>query len=259
MIELRGLNTSPDTPALKKVIPSFGGERRHLLIDFRPNGQNALVDPSYLLERVTSMKSTLQTLVEGTDKRDVEVAIGGLAAVPALFLAGMLLDDESSIHLYDWDRSAKSFRAIDGVDDSVRFLPLEGLPPNVTTPEAILVIEASYTVNEADLIDSFGNSLPAVKLRIETPLADRFWSEEKQAALANQFRDAVQQLSANGVRKLHLVIAAPASLSIRLGMCYDRRLHPKAVVYQFERGMPKAYPWGIRMPTAGITSAVVHV
>ena len=259
VIELRGLHASPDTPALDKVVPGFRGDRRHLPIDFRPQGLESRVDPAHLLERISSMRTALHTLVDGADKRDVQVAIGGLAAVPALFLAGMLIDDESHVHLYDWDRSAKCWRALDGADDSVRFLPLEGVPPTGAAEEAILVIEASYAVNEADVTASFTSSLPTVRLRVETPLADRFWSEQKQAALAAQFRDAVQQLSAAGVRRLHLVVAAPASLSIRLGMCYDRRLLPDVAVYQFEKGLTKPYPWGMQMPTVGRSAAVVRV
>jgi hypothetical protein len=258
VIELRGLHASPDSPAVEKVVPTFRGDRRHLPIDFRPQGLEGRVDPTYLLERVSSMRTALHTLVDGADKRDVQVAIGGLAAVPALFLAGMLIDDESQVHLYDWDRNAKCWRALEGADDSVRFLPPEGVPPTGAPEEAILVVEASYAVIQADVTASFASSLPVVRLRVEMPLADRFWSEQKQAALAAQFRDAVQQLSAAGVRRLHMVVAAPASLSIRLGMCYDRRLLPDVVVYQFEKGLTKPYPWGLQMPTVGRSAAVVR-
>lgn len=257
VIELRGLHASPDSPAVEKVVPTFRGDRRHLPIDFRPQGLEGRVDPAYLLERVSSMRTALHTLVDGADKRDVQVAIGGLAAVPALFLAGMLLDDESHVHLYDWDRSAKCWRALDGADDSVRFLPPEGMPPVGAVEEAILVVEASYAVNQADVTASFASSMSVVRLGIETPLADRFWSEQKQAALAVQFRDVVQQLSAAGVRKLHLIVAAPASLSIRLGMCYDRRLLTDIAVYQFEKGLSKPYPWGLQMPTVGSSATIV--
>ena len=257
VIELRGLHASPDSPAVEKVVPTFRGDRRHLPIDFRPQGLEGRVDSAFLLERVSSMRAALHTLVDGADKRDVQVAIGGLAAVPALFLAGMLIDDESHVHLYDWDRSVKCWRALDGADDSVRFLPPEGVPPAGAAEEAILVVEASYAVNQADVTASFASSLPVVRLRVETPLADRFWSEQKQAELVAQFRDAVQQLSAVGVRRLHMVVAAPASLSIRLGMCYDRRLFPDVAVYQFEKGMPKPYPWGLQMPTVGSSASIV--
>ncbi|MFN9476501.1 SAVED domain-containing protein [Acidovorax sp.] len=258
VIELRGLHSSPDTPAVSKVLPAFRGDRRHLLIDFRPQGQDARVDTDYMLEQMASLKPTLQSLTNGVDKRDVQVAVGGLAAVPALCLAGMLLDDESHVHLYDWDRSARNWRGLDGIDDSIRFQPLEGLDTASNLPEAVLVVEASYAINAADIAQTFGESVSVVRLRVSEPLADRFWSEQKQNAMAAQFRDAVQQLQAQGVRKIHLVAAAPASLSIRLGMGYDRRLHPELIVYQFERGLPKAYPWGLRMPTAGIAMSIVR-
>lgn len=247
VIELRGLHSSPDTPAVEKVVPSFRGDRRHLLLDFRPHGPGALVDPAHLLERVSSMKSTLQTLVEGADKRDVQVAIGGLASVPALFMAGFLLDDESHVHLYDWDRSTKRWRSIDGYDDADRFLPLEGLASVDGTKDVVLVVEASYSVNQADISASFDADMPVLRLRVMNPLADRFWSEEKQHALTVAFRNAVQLISSKGVKTIHLVAAAPASLILRMGMSYDKRLFPKLVVYQFEKSSAKPYLWGVQM------------
>lgn len=246
VIELRGLHSSPDTPAVDKVVPAFRGERRHLLLDFRPHGPGALVDPANLLERVSSMKGTLQTLVEGADKRDIQVAVGGLASVPALFMTGFLLDDESHVHLYDWDRSAKSWRAIDGPDDTDRFLPLEGLASVAGTKDVVLVVEASYSVNQADISASFDADLPVLRLRVANPLADRFWSEEKQRALTAAFRDAVQLISAEGVKTIHLVAATPSSLSLRMGMSYEKRLFPQFVVYQFEKSSANPYPWGMQ-------------
>lgn len=258
VIEMRGLHASPDTPAVDKVVPAFRGERRHLLLDFRPQGQNAHVDPTYLLERVSSMKGTLQSLVDGADKRDVQVAIGGLAAVPALFLAGMLIDDESHAHLYDWDRNAKHWRSLDGLDDSERFLSLVGLDTIGVASEVLLVLEASYSISPVDIATTFESLLPVLHLRVSNPLADRFWSEQKQSALAAQFRDAVQQVSALGVKKIHLVAATPSSFSLRLGMSYDRRLFPQVVVYQFEKDMPKPYPWGLQMPTVGTPLKIIR-
>lgn len=258
VIELRGLHTSPDTPAVDKVVPAFRGDRRHLLVDFRPQGPGALVDPNYLLERVSSMKGTLKTLVDGADRRDVQVAAGGLAAVPALVLAGILLDDESNVHIFDWDRSAKIWRAIDGPDDSERFLPFEGLDGVGQSSEVVLVVEASYAINQQDVVKAFGAETPVLRLRIGTPLADRFWSEQKQRELTVQFRDALQLISAKGVTTIHLLLAAPASLSLRMGMSCEKRLLPGLVVHQFERSSTIPYPWGIQLPVHGQQLRVVH-
>lgn len=248
VIELRGLHASPDTPAVDRVLPAFRGERRHLPIDFRPQSQSARVDPVLLVERMTSLIGTLHSLSHGLDKRDVQVAAGGLAAVPALFLTGVLLDDESHVHLYDWDRNIKDWRAIDGPDDLDRFQPLQGASIEALHPEVVLVVEASYAVAQDDIVTTFGASTQVVRLSVAAPLADRFSSEQKQQEMVKQFRDTVQSLHAVGVKKIHLVAAVPSSLGIRMGMAYDKRLHPEIVIYQYERGLPNPYPWGLQMP-----------
>lgn len=258
VIELRGLHSSPDTPAIDKVLPSFRGQRHSLLLDFRPQGYTALVDPNFLVKKMSSMMPALHSLVDGADKRDVQIAIGGLAAVPALFLAGMQLDDESHCNLYDWDRNLSRWRDVDGPDDSDRFLPLQGLESVGNTSELVLVVEASYSVNQTDVSASFSPSLPVIRLRVENPLADRFWSQQKQSAMATQFRDAIQRIGAAGIRTIHLVLAAQASLCVRFGMSYDKRLFPTIVVYQFEKSRLPPYPWGLQMPTAGKLLEVIQ-
>ncbi len=258
VVELRGLHTSPDTPAKDAVLPDFRGQRLTALIDFRPQGSGAVVDPAFMLEKLNSIGPTVQSLAAGADKSDVHLAVGGLAAVPALFLAGMIADDESHVTVFDWDRNLKAWRAVEGPDDGDRFLPLEGLDTLADAPEAILVVEASYPVNRDDISKSFDSRIPVVGLRVAKPLADRFWSLEKQSALTLAFRDAVQTLMSHGVKKVHLALVAPASLCIRFGMAYDKRLMPEIVVYQFERTQIPPYPWGVEMPTHGRLTAVAR-
>lgn len=256
VVELRGLHTSPDTPAKDAVLPEFRGQRLTALIDFRPQGPGALVDPVFMLEKLNSIGPTVLSLTAGADKSDVHLAVGGLAAVPALLLVGMIADDESHVAVFDWDRNLKSWRAVEGPDDGDRFLPLEGLEVLTHALEVVLVVEASYPVNRDDISKSFDSRIPVLRLRVAKPLADRFWSLEKQNALTLAFRDAVQTLMARGVKKIHLALVAPASLCIRFGMAYDKRLMPELVVYQFERTQVPPYPWGLEMPTHGRAPAV---
>ena len=97
-----------------------------------------------------------------------------------------------------------------------------------------------------------------VHLRPEEVLADRFWSSEKQKAFVLAFRDAVQQLMGQGIERVNLVLAAPASLCIRMGMASDRRLMPDLVVHQYERTAAIPYTLGFRMPTHGRRNATVE-
>lgn len=258
VVELRGLHASPDTPAKDADLGMLPGRRLGLLLDFRPKNEAELVDPAFALHKVSSMKGALQTHADGRDPGDVAVAVGGLAAVPALFLAGMLLDDESAVTLYDWHRDSKRWRLLDGPDDGKRLMPVNysALPPEAT--EAVLAVSLSYLVSLPAVTDSFP-TLGVVELRAEDVVADKYWSSEKQQAVVAAFRVVVQELMHRGVHRIHLVLAAPASLSLRLGMSYDRRLMPELLVYQYERTCTPPYPWAFAMPTHGKPDAILVV
>lgn len=255
VVELRGLHSSPDTPATNADFGSLTGERVSLPVDFRPLS-GASVDPNRMLERIGTISPMIETLTAGRDKSDVFVAVGGLAAVSGLFLTGMLLDDESHITLYDWERNDKEWRLIEGDDDGKRFHPLDtsALPSNCT--EVLLAVAVSYPIDMTAVHSTFPQ-LPVAKLTAQEVLADRYWSPEKQQALVVSFRDSVQELMARGVQKIHLILAAPSSPTIRMGMAYDKRLMPDLVVYQYERTESPPYPWGVHMPTHGRVSASI--
>ncbi|XGA69624.1 SAVED domain-containing protein [Duganella sp. BuS-21] len=96
-VELRGLHGAPDTPAKDVIMRDFLGQRQSIVLDFRPQRSGELVNRHLVLERLATLMPTIEVLSTGRDRADVFVAVGGLAAVPALFLAGALLDDESHI------------------------------------------------------------------------------------------------------------------------------------------------------------------
>jgi hypothetical protein len=257
IVELRGLHSSPDSPAKGAELGEYIGQKEWVQVDFRPQGNDALVDPDLALTKISGIKTTVEILAAGRDKADIQLAIGGLAAVPALFLAGMLVDDETNVTLYDWDRNAKLWRLVDGSDDRKRFELLDGAEVDAGTKEVVLAVSVSYPIDTQALRQTFGASMPIARLTSEEVLADRYWSEEKQQAYVVSLRDAIQKLMSVGVQRIHMVLAAPASLSIRMGMAYDRRLMPNLIVYQYEKTATPPYPWGIQMPTHGHTPAKV--
>lgn len=256
VVEIRGLHSSPDTPARDANLGDFPRARESLRLDFRPRLETELVSPELALQKISGMKGTIQLLVDGRDLSDVTLAVGGLAAVPALFLAGLLLDDETAITLYDWQRDAMRWRRLDGVDDGKRLLPFDVSALPVDAREVVLACSLSYRANLTAVNGAFP-TVPLVELIAEEVIADSYWSEEKQQAVVGGFRAAVQTLLHRDVQRIHLVLAAPASLSIRLGMAYDRRLFPELLVYQYERSASPAYPWAFSMPTHGQPEAQI--
>ena len=74
-----------------------------------------------------------------------------------------------------------------------------------------------------------------------------------KSILAQQFLEVVKKVRARGVRRIHLVMAAPNSVVFTFGRRYDKRNLPEIVVYQYERGQSPAYPWGVLMPVGGVS------
>lgn len=250
VVELKGLHASPDTPAKDADLGPLSKNRQWLKLDFRPKSEADMVDPELALQKISGLKGTIQTIADGRDPSDVAIAVGGLAAVPALFLTGMLLDDESEITLYDWHRDSKRWRLIDDLDDGKRMMPVDySTLPDAAT-EIVLAVSLSYSVSLSSVRAAF-QDLIVLELRAEEIIADKYWSSEKQQAIVATFRAVTQELLHRGVSRIHMVLAAPASLSIRLGMSYDRRLMPELLVYQYEKSCEPPYPWAFAMPTHG--------
>lgn len=247
LVELRGLHTPPPSPSDNEILRDFLGERRPLIIDFRPQRDGELVDPLLIVERFAGLLPQISVASQGRAASDVKLAVGGLAAVPALFLAGVLLDDESNITVFDWKRDTKQWKVPSEADDGIRFNPLNTNTQPSSTNEVVLAVSCSYQISLPNVEAAFPG-LPIAHLESQELLADKFWSAEKQSAFVRDFRDAIQRLANQGATLIHVILAAPSSLSIHMGMAYDRRLHPTLIVYQFERSATPAYPWGIRMP-----------
>lgn len=251
VVEVRGLHSSPDTPARDKINPAFRGERKYVQVDFRPGHAGELVNPDQMLDSIKGMTLHVKSAAQGRDMSEVSVAIGGVAAVPGMFLIGMRMDDESKVELYDWNRDLKSWKMVDGFDDGNR--PRQLVIPSLSGSETdvVLAVSASYRVDEVAVAASFPG-FPVVRLEAEKTQANSFWSEAVQQAFAAAFRNAVQELLSRHVKRIHLVLAAPASLTLRLGSTYDERLHPELIVYQYEKSSVPPYPWGVVLPSHGV-------
>ena len=152
--------------------------------------------------------------------------------------------------MMDWDRQSQMWRTLDDEDDGKRFAITGMKEVGRTNSRAALAISASYDVLDAD-IRLVEPSAPIVRLDLANRSTASHWSEEKQQALAQQFMDTVMDLAGRGISEISLFLAAPASLSIRLGTIYDKRNLPNLLVNQYENGHSLKFPWAVAMPVAG--------
>lgn len=257
VIEARGLRDDDGNPLANKVAKHQKGTVVPVLLDLRNRLDGQVIAPERALQEIASMhRSVLQNKKDG-DRADLRTIYGGLTSVPYTFLTGVLLDDEGSIITYDWDRAQEAWRKIEGPDDGAQF-HVDGVEAIGGAPEVVLATAFSYPIQDDDLATTF--DLPRIRLNLDGMSSDGHWSQQKQNRLAQEFLEVVKNLAGKGVKRLHLVLAAPNSVVFTFGRRYDKRNLPEIVVYQYERGEPVAYPWGVSMPVAGLDEAkVVYV
>ena len=75
VVELRGLHSSPDTPASTAQIGLPKGGRDWQVVDFRPPSEGQLVDPELALEKMSAIKRSVEAACGGRAKEDVTVAL----------------------------------------------------------------------------------------------------------------------------------------------------------------------------------------
>lgn len=252
IIEQRGLRDTSDTPLEGAVPKSIKGKRDPILIDIRERIKDGVVmDAEKALERVVALSLSLEQKRSGLDRNNISVVYGGLLPVPFTFLTGMIIDDESAVLPYDWNRHDNRWQPLNGQDDGDRFVisDLNLIPANAD--HVVLAVSVSYKVDMTAIGRTFG-SLPIASLDLPNGHQDCHWSEEKQKALAQDFLKTITALNNKNVEKIHLVLAAPNSVVFRFGRIYDKRNLPKLVVHQYERSNTPPYPWGVLMPTHGV-------
>ncbi|MGO4100252.1 SAVED domain-containing protein [Pseudomonas sp. TAF7] len=254
VVELRGLVDTSDTPLISAIPSRFVGRREDCRIDLRSMVSSKSLDVPAALREMENLPRNLRQRRADTARADVQVVAGGVMQVPLLFYAGMLLDDEGRVTLMDWDRIKEQWRELTDVDSGVRFQVdyLDSVQPN---DEVVLAVSASYKAELADIAATFPGP-PMVHLYRPNPRVNALWSEDEQGALTQQFLDVLSDLQNRGVTLVHLILAAPASLSIRFGRAYDARNMPPLRCYHWEKGQTTPYPWSVQMPLTLGASAI---
>jgi hypothetical protein len=247
VVEGRGLRDDDGSPLEEAVSKVVEGNITPILLDLRNNMDGKVIEPQMAVNKIISSLLAVKQHSNG-ERRDLTLVYGGLTSVPYTFLTGLLIDDENNVITYDWDRRHEKWRSLDEIDDGDKFL-VQGLNDVYDSEDVVIALAYSYPIEDADLKNTF--TYPLVRLTLNEVSSDAHWSKDKQNRLAQEFFEVVKLVSAKGVKRIHLVMAAPNSVVFTFGRRYDKRNLPEVVVYQFERGKYPAYPWGIQMPVSG--------
>lgn len=244
-LELRGLSQTADSP-IRSAIPSpTFGRIESIFIDVRQLIQGTTAQKQEAISAVNLIPIRLKQLKDGRDRDDLTVYAGGLAPVPLLFLTGNLLAAESKIHWLDWNRKTSKWVSPDEGADLADSLPVDYEP---AYQDVVLAVSISYPIDRLELSAAFPET-PIVELKIENSTPGLVVSEISIQKLMQDFMSSMAVLKSKGAKTIHLILAAPSVLSIRLGSCYAGRNMPKLIIYQYQQAQKEnPYPWGIRMP-----------
>jgi hypothetical protein len=249
-VELRGLKQTIDTPLETAIPRRVMGVRESILIDVRDLVDGTDEQKKMAVGAVNNLPQLLKQKKDGRDRSDLTVYAGGLAPVPLLFLSGTLFAAESTINWLDWDRKALNWVSPASGTDLPNLLPV-----NITSgkiDDAVLVVSVSYPVDLKEVDQSFPG-VPIAELKLGEAYPGLVVSEESIQVMMQQFMEAIVSLQRFGVKKIHLVLAAPSILSMRLGTSYAGRNMPALIVYQYQRAQAEnPYPWGVMMPNSEI-------
>lgn len=246
-LELRGLSQTADSPLQDAISRLVIGRRESLLIDVRQLVQGTDIQKKEAVDHINVIPVRLKQFRDGRDRDDLSVYAGGLAPVPLLFLAGNLLAAESKVYWLEWERKASMWVSPDQGLDLTDTLPLNY---ESVCKEVVLAFSISYPIDISELKTAFPET-NIIEFKIENPVPGKVVSERSIQRLMQDFMSCIAGLQSKGTKKIHLILAAPSILSMRLGSCYAGRNMPELIIYQYQQAQKEnPYPWGVRMPNS---------
>lgn len=256
VIEQRGLVDTSDSPLSEFIKNKCSWPVESIVNDIREKiTDNVISRPDVALARVNNLKMSLSEKTAQSAASDISIAYGGVSPIPFTFYTGYLLDDESQISVYDWDRDVGDWRGLDDVDDGEQF-SIE--PSSIKGNSVVLAVSVSYPVDRQAIASVF-TGLPVHYLSLPQLDRNNHWSKEKQDRLSGQFLEYCKTLLGQGVEHIHLVLASQNSVAFRFGQAYDKRNLPSVSAYQYERHQPVRYPWCVQiLHEAGKKPSVVQ-
>lgn len=245
VIEQRGLVDTSDSPLNEFIKNKCDWQVDSLVQDIRERvTENVISRPDLALAKVNNLKVSLSEKTAQSAASDISIVYGGVFPVPFTFYTGYLLDDESRVTQYDWDRDIGDWRVLDEDDDGEQFKIEQ---PSASGKSVVLAVSVSYPVDRQSIATVFAG-LPVHYLSLPTLNRNNHWSKDKQGRLSGEFLEYCKKLLGLGVVRIHLVLASQNSIAFRFGQSYDKRNLPSVSVYQYERHQAVRYPWCVQIP-----------
>lgn len=222
-----------------------------------------------LFQTLSTEVASLQGYLSGTSRGGP--ACTGVALFPThvtsiQVLAGRLVGNSTTVHLFQPNRNAPAGTpgerwawpsgAPDPAPDKYQ---LKTSVEHSGQDEAALLVYLTAAVDRAELPAELAGAIPTMELRAQQPNHAVITTQKDLDALAVHMDNALRRLQDEWrVRRIHLLIVAPASACVLLGQKLQARHHANVVIYERKR-VPPGQGRGPFVPTIEIGQSEVQL
>lgn len=178
----------------------------------------------------------------------------GFPHIPFALLDGVNFSGTDNVILYEYkgaltNSSDKKFFELENTYNSDMEILNNYENYTLNGDEIILKIEQSFNINDNEIKDVVGDS-DVIYLKNNDV---RRWGINSYAEIdkfAKEFYKCLEWAKNNGVKKIHLVMTTPVSLTFSLGKVIEH-YHPEVIIYNYNNGK---YDWYINIRERKVTT-----
>lgn len=203
----------------------------------------AVTDPPEMLRKTESIRESIENNTRKTNPKHLKLYYGGLVQVPFAFLAGTIFTNTQAVEVYDWDRINKKWYYLKNSKKTKIKIDIEK-PHNEVKNKIAIEVVISYDIDRKNTLDAVGN-IPVLKMQTQKIARDNCSDIESQKYVVEEFHKILDKYSY--VDEIHICVAAQNSMVFNLGRQVSKRVHPKILVWQYEKNNKQKNPWAIEI------------
>lgn len=193
---------------------------------------------------VDKQYKTMHKIKKGMKDRNSLVYLG-FPHIPFALLDGLNFSGTDNVILYEYkgsltNSSNKDFFELENTYNSDIEILSNYENYNLKSDEIILKIEQSFNINDEKIKDMLGD-IDLIYLKNKDVKRWGINSYAEVDKFAKEFFKVLQWANDNGVKKIHLFMTTPVSLTFSLGKVIEH-YHPKIIVYNYNNN---EYDWCI--------------
>lgn len=208
---------------------------------FYKNG--IITDPESALEKTKSIQESIENNTRKISPENLKLYYAGLVQVPFAFLAGVIFDNTKPVEIYDWNRKKEKWHAIKTSNAPLIEINIE-YPEEENIREMAIEIAISYNINRPNTLGAVGD-IPILRIESKPIEINNTDNLKSQKYIANELHKILDKY--NYLDKIHIFVAAQNSMVFNLGRQISKRVHPKILVWQYEKMNKLKNPWAIEI------------